>query len=254
MTEPPLRSSHVELFEPHRIRFVEGAGPRLSNEEQLAMNRVWDEAVQANSSLFDGPAVTCTRLDWEERTGTLVLSWARSTYRYRALRRVPGAPPVSSVFVCVLQAADDGGLLVGRMSSSTAAPGRWQLPGGSMEPPHHGQPLDVTALRDHAARELLEETGVDTAPSDLTLWLITRGEHGNIGFLFLAPSRPAELLHQRFAALVSSETALGHDPELDRIAVIHSENELAELAGPQVDYLDPVVRRYVETACSPTAL
>ncbi|MFD7235907.1 NUDIX domain-containing protein [Streptomyces syringium] len=251
MTEPPLRSSRVDLFEAHRIRFVEEAGPRLSAEERLAMNRVWDEAVQANPSLFDGPAVACTGLDREQQTGALVLSWARSTYRYRALRRVPGAPPVSSVFVCVLQAADDGGLLVGRMSSSTAAPGRWQLPGGSMEPPHHGQPLDVVALRDHAARELLEETGV-AAPSELTLWLITRGEHGNIGFVFLAPGRPAELLHQRFAALVSSETALGRDPELDRIALIHSETELAELTGPLVDYLDPVVRRYVETACSPT--
>ncbi|MBP2400578.1 NUDIX hydrolase [Streptomyces syringium] len=252
MTEPPLRSSRVDLFEAHRIRFVEGAGPRLSAADQLAMNRVWDEAVQANSSLFDGPAVACTGLNWEEQAGTLVLSWARSTYRCRALRRVPGAPSVSSVFVCVLQAADDGRLLVGRMSSSTAAPGRWQLPGGSMEPPHHGQPLDVAALRDHAARELLEETGVDTPPTDLTLWLITRGEHGNVGFVFLAPGRPAELLHERFAALVASETALGRDSELDRIALIRSGTELAELGGPRVDYLDPVVRRYVETACSPT--
>lgn len=228
---------------------MEGVGPRLSTEEQLAMNHVWAEAVQTNPSLFDGPTVACTGLDREERSGALVLSWARSTYRHRALRHVPGAPSMSSVFVCVLQAAEDGRLLVGRMSSSTAAPGRWQLPGGSMEPPHHGQPLDVAALRDHAARELLEETGVDTPPTDLILWLITRGEHENIGFVFLAPSRPAELLHQRFAALVSSDTALGRDPELDRIALIRSATELAELGGPQVDYLDPVVRRYVGT-CS----
>ncbi len=46
------------------------------------------------------------------------------------------------------------------------------------------------------------------------------------------------------ADLVASETALGRDPELDRIALVHSPAELARLSGPHVDYLEPVVRRY----------
>jgi 8-oxo-dGTP pyrophosphatase MutT (NUDIX family) len=106
------------------------------------------------------------------------------------------------------------------------------------------EPLDVAALRRHAARELVEETGIEMRPDDLTLWLVTRGESGNVGVLFFAPCRPASLLHERFAALVSSEIALGRDPELDQIALIRSQAELAGLGGSQVDYLQPVVRRY----------
>ncbi|MFF3460182.1 NUDIX hydrolase [Streptomyces sp. NPDC002730] len=246
MTEHLLQPSGVDLLHVHRLRFAEGAPSSLSPEERQAMNRVWDEAVQANPSLFDGPAVACTRLHWED-PGSLVIFWARATYRYRALRRVPGAPSVSSMFVCVVQPTDDGRLLVGRMSSSTAAPGRWQLPGGSIEPPPQGELLDLAALRSHAARELVEETGVDTPPEDLNLWLVTRGEHGNVGFLFQAPVRPAQLLHQRFAAQTASERTLGREPELDQIALVRSPAELAGLGNSHVDYLDPVVHRYAET-------
>ncbi|MFE0513510.1 hypothetical protein, partial [Streptomyces sp. NPDC058964] len=130
----PVGQASVELFDAPRLGFVEGVAPRLSAVHRLAMNRLWDEAVRANPSLFDGPAVAGLGLEQGERGG-LVLSWARTTYRYRTLRLVPGAPSVSSVFVSVAQPAEDGRLLVGRMSPSTAAPGRLQLPGGSMEPP-----------------------------------------------------------------------------------------------------------------------
>jgi 8-oxo-dGTP pyrophosphatase MutT (NUDIX family) len=75
-----------------------------------------------------------------------------------------------------LQPTDDGCLLVARGSSSTAAPGRWQLPGGSVEPPADHKPLDEATLRREAARELVEETRLDMRPDDLTLRLVTRGE------------------------------------------------------------------------------
>ena len=78
------------------------------------------------------------------------------------------------------------------------------------------------------------------------MWVVTRGENGSIGVLFLAPCRPAALLHDLFASLVSSETALGRESELDQIALIRSPAELVGLSGPQVDYLEPVVRRYTE--------
>lgn len=104
------------------------------------MNRIWDEAVARSPYLFDGPVVACTGLEWQEQE--LVLSWARATYRYRALRRIRGASGwlPSSLFVTILQPTDGGELAVGRGSVSTAAPGRWQLPGGSAEPPVKGDP------------------------------------------------------------------------------------------------------------------
>ncbi|WP_329453482.1 NUDIX hydrolase (plasmid) [Streptomyces sp. NBC_01724] len=247
MTKPLLHVSAAELFEVQGLRFVESALPELSVEHRLAMNRVWDETVEDNPSAFDGPAVACTGLDWEE-PGTLVLSWARATYRYRGLRRVSGAPSVSSVFVCVVQPTDDGSLVVGHMSSSTATPDRLQLPGGVLEPPLHGEPLDAAVLRSNAARELVEETGIDTPPQDLELWLVTRGASGSVGFVFLAPGCRTELVHGRFDALVSSEKALGREPELDQIMLVRSPAELANLGGTAVDYLEPVLRRYAGSA------
>ncbi|WP_420712534.1 NUDIX hydrolase [Streptomyces sp. CB00316] len=66
------------------------------------------------------------------------------------------------------------------MSPSTAAPGRWQLPGGSVEPPQDGAVLDESALAGQAARELAEELGSSAAAKDLRLWVVTRGENGSV--------------------------------------------------------------------------
>ncbi|WP_220447998.1 NUDIX hydrolase [Nonomuraea diastatica] len=236
MTQPLPRTPGVELLDVHRLSLVETAAPRLSPDERAAMNHLWEEAVLANPSLFDGPVVACASLGWEG-PHSLVVSWVRTTFRHHVLRRVMGSAAwLPSLFVAVVQPADDGRLLVGRMSRVTVAPGRWQLPGGSMEPPQGDEPLDVAALGRHAARELVEETGVDTSPEDLSLWLVTRGATGNVGVLFSAPSRPASFLRARFAALPAAE----EDPEFDRIALVRSP---AELGGPLVDYLEPIVRR-----------
>lgn len=245
MTEtlPPLG---VDLFDVHQLRLAEVDAPPVSPEDQLAWDRVWDKAVQANPNLFDGPAVACAGLEWEG-PHSLVLSWARVTYRHYALRWVPGATSwLPSLFVNVVQPTDDGCLLAARMSASTAAPGRWQLPGGSVESPEDHDVLDEAALRRHAARELAEETGIDTAPDDLTLWAVTRGEHRSIGLTYLAPRQLASVLRERFAAVAAAERALGREPELDQIALVRSPDELADLDGPHVDYLEPVVRRYTE--------
>ncbi|MET8945152.1 NUDIX hydrolase [Streptomyces sp. NPDC004542] len=240
MTEPPA----VELLPVRRVRLTETPPPALSPRERSAMDRAWREAVLANPALFDGPVAALTGLAVQEPLG-LVLSWTRATYRSRALRRVPGATAwLPSLFVSVAQPADDGRLLVGRTAPWTAAPGRWQLPGGIVEPPGPGEELDLAALRRHAARELAEETGADTVPDALALRLATRGRNGSVGVLFLAPPCPAPLLRERYADLAAAERAQGHDPEFDRITLIRSPDELSVLDGPRVDYLEPVVRHF----------
>ncbi|MFD1535591.1 NUDIX hydrolase [Nonomuraea guangzhouensis] len=248
MTEPLPRPREASLLEVRRLRLIEDAAPRVPPAERVAMDRLWEEAVQANPCLFDGPVAACAGLD-QDGPHSVVLTWARTTYRHRALRWVPGATSwLPSLFVAVAQpATDDGSLLVGRMSASTATPGRWQLPGGAVEPPAEGAGLDTAALRSHAARELAEETGLGTAPSDLSLWLVTRGENGSVGVVFLAPHQPTSLLRERFAALTSAEAAQGRDPELERIAFIRSPAEVAGLKDACVDYLAPLVRHYVNS-------
>jgi 8-oxo-dGTP pyrophosphatase MutT (NUDIX family) len=244
MSEPLLQRTGVELLDVRRLRLVEVVAPEVPPDERLAMDRVWDAAARTNPHLFDGPVVACPGLE-RDATGDLVLSWARTTYRRYALRRVPGATSVlPSLGAGVVQPTDDGRLLAGRMASWTSVPDRWQLPGGAVEPPDDDETFDLAALRRQAARELAEETGVDALPGDLSLWRIVRGVTGNVVVLFLAPSRPAALLHEQYAAFASAEAAAGRVPELDRITFVGSPAESAALDGPQVRFLEPVVRQY----------
>ncbi|MER5970523.1 NUDIX domain-containing protein [Streptomyces sp. NPDC002055] len=242
MTEtlPPVG---LDLFEVERLLLAEAAEPPLPPRDAEARDRVWDMAVRANPTLFDGPVVACGGLEW---TGprALRLSWVRVTYRHYALRRVPGATALPSLFVNVVQPTDDGRVLVARMSPSTAAPGRWQLPGGSVEPPQSGAALDESALAGQAARELVEELGSGATPGDLRLWVVTRGENGSVGLTYLAPALPDATLRADFTAAAAAEQAQGREPELDGIALVRSPDELAALSGPHADYLEPIVRRF----------
>jgi 8-oxo-dGTP pyrophosphatase MutT (NUDIX family) len=200
-------------------------------------------AVRANPTLFDGPVVACQGLE-PTGPGVLRLSWVRVTYRHYALRRVPGATALPSLFVNVVQPTDDGRVLAARMSASTAAPGRWQLPGGSVEPPPDGAVLNESALVGQAARELLEELGISAAAGDLKLWVVTRGENESVGLTYLAPALPEAVLRAGFAAAAEAERAQGRAPELDEMTLVRSPGELTGLTGPHADYLEPIVRRY----------
>ncbi|MFD9690779.1 NUDIX hydrolase [Kitasatospora sp. NPDC059146] len=232
----------VRVLDAAALLLVEAPVPALAAEHQAAVDRVWEKAVSAQPSLFDGPAVVCTAL---EADGPAVrLSWARTTYRRFALRRVPGAPLVSSVFVTVAQPVQDGRIVVGRMSASTAAPGRWQLPGGNVEPPLQDRVLDEGELRRQAAKELAEEVGFDTAPDGLVRLAVTVGEHGNVGVHYLAPPLPEQGLLGGYATLVDAEVAQGRAAELDQLALLACPGDLARLDGEHVDYLAPLLEHY----------
>ncbi|WAX80128.1 NUDIX domain-containing protein [Streptomyces sp. KMM 9044] len=233
----------VDLFDVERLLLTEAAEPPLPPQDAEARDRVWNMAVRANPALFDGPVVACGGLEWAD-SRVLRLSWVRVTYRHYALRRVSGATALPSLFVNVVQPTDDGRVLVARMSPSTATPGRWQLPGGSVEPPQGGAVLDEPALAGQAARELVEELGTGAAPEDLKLWVVTRGENGSVGLTYLAPALPEATLRADFTAAAAAECAQGREPELDDIALLRSPDELAVLTGPHADYLEPVVRRF----------
>ncbi|MGW3040359.1 NUDIX hydrolase [Kitasatospora sp. NPDC001159] len=244
MTEP--RPAAVRLLEPARLRLVETPPPPLPPADRAAMDHAWEKAASANPGLFDRPVVACTGLA-ADGPDTLVLHWARIRYRRFALRLVPGATArVSCLFAAVVQPADDGRILVGRMADPTAHPGRWCLPGGSVEPPPDGEPLDPCALRRRAAAELAEETGVLARPEELAMWLLVQGEHGNLGVLHLAPHRPARELYERPAELSAAHQTRGAVAEFDRIALVGTAAEAAALPGPRVDYLGPVLCRLAE--------
>ncbi|WP_331731312.1 NUDIX hydrolase [Kitasatospora sp. NBC_01300] len=231
----------VEFFDAPHLDLVEVAAPALSAAERLGMDRIWARDAARNPALFDGPVIACTALE-RSTLGKLVLSWAPVSYRYRALRQVSAAWKPSAVFVTVLQPVTGGGLVVGRESASTAHPGRWQIPGGSVEPPPAGQPLDLDSLRQHAARELAEEVGPKVEADTLKLWAVSRGEHGNVGIHFVSQPLPEDLVRRHHRELLSS-LGDGVEPELEQIEIVESEQQLAAL-GRTVDYLAPLLGRW----------
>ncbi|MGH1553366.1 NUDIX hydrolase [Streptomyces sp. L7] len=233
----------------HRLRLVESAAPRLTPEERLAMNRAWDDLVRVNLELLRraGRGVRGSGTGGPVRPGRVLGQNDVPTFRpcdaspATPRRCRPSSPPV-------LQPADDGRLLVGRMSNSTAAPDVGNCRADPSNSSGRGRPPDSPrALRRHAARELAEEAGIDTPPEDLTYWNVTRAGNGSIGVLFRAPSLPEARLRERFEEVVAAETAQGREPELNRIALIASTAQLPDLAGPHADYLEPIVRRYAES-------
>ncbi|MFJ6054692.1 NUDIX hydrolase [Streptomyces sp. NPDC092307] len=205
------------------------------------MDRMWAEATAANPTLFDGPVVVCADLS-RHGANDLVLTWYRATYRLYILRSdAEYGVRAPSVFVSVAQSTHDGRLLVGRMASHTSTPGRWQLPGGTMEPPPYGALLDTDGLRRHAARELAEEVGLAVPADELKLWAVTRSNLGNVGFHFWAAPSTPEVIQGRYEALVRAELAEGGLPELDRLRLIRCQSDLPDLGSSVADYLQVLV-------------
>src|SRR4051794_30038816 len=79
-----LSDPAVELLGVPDIHLVETTPPELTGAQRAAMNRRWEEMTSANPTLFDGPVVVCTRVEWTD-PGTMVLSWCRTTYRLLVL-------------------------------------------------------------------------------------------------------------------------------------------------------------------------
>ncbi|MET8504846.1 NUDIX hydrolase [Streptomyces sp. NPDC004787] len=233
---------------PGRIDFVECPPPPLSAEERRAVDLHWAAVTAANPAAFDGPVVASLGLD-RPAPGRTALRWARMSYRHRALRELRPAEAVpGSVYVTVLQPTEEG-LVLGRGAHTTAAPGRWGLPGGSAEPPAAGSPLELSLLRRHAAVELAEEVGLTVQESALRLWGLTRGVcFGSVGFHFLAPEAPAARVRRCHAALVKEERARGQVPELDVVAftgpAAGARPSGPAVSGPYADYLPQLLARY----------
>ncbi|WP_051804602.1 NUDIX hydrolase [Streptomyces griseus] len=229
------------------ITFAAHPPPVLTLRERAEVDRLWQETRAGNPAAFDGPVATALGVD-RPRPGSLVVRWAPTTYRMRALRRLwPSDRVPGSLYVTALVPTGSG-VLIGRGSPGTARPGHWTLPGGTVEPPPPGEGLDIAGLRRHAVRELSEETGMRVPAGDLRLWALTRSRRfGSLGFHFACPAVSESLVRRRHANLTGTRAAPATEPppELDALAFVASPGEATDL-GPTADYLPQLLGRHFD--------
>ncbi|MFD3565885.1 NUDIX hydrolase [Streptomyces sp. NPDC058667] len=230
-------------FLAYDVAFVQDTPPALTPWERSEVDRLWVQTRALTPETFDGPLAVTLGVD-SVGSDAPVVRWAAMTYRDRALRRLwPAERVPGSLFVTVLLPTESG-LVVGRGSPTTAAPGRWTLPGGAAEPPPSGAPLDIEVLRRHAARELAEEIGIHVDDKTLRLWALTRGNRfGSLGFHFLCPRTSSALVRGLHSEQSVAQVGHGVTPELDEIDFVPSPIMVSRL-GPTADYLPQVVDRY----------
>jgi ADP-ribose pyrophosphatase YjhB (NUDIX family) len=225
----------VLIMAPGAVTYAEVAPPAVNKTDQIAADRLFDDAMENNDGLFDGPVVLCNKIaGWN--TDDMIVYWSRASYRVFALRRFDY--DISSIFVTVLLPAARGGFVVARASSSTVQAGLWQLPGGSVMPPFPGRPLDMEYLAEEAARELLEETGLFRPARALRPWVFSRADHGNLGVCFISSE-----VGRHDIDTMNHHLSTTSDGELTDIELVRSTTDL-QLLGYQVDYLGDYAQHF----------
>ncbi|MEO7194979.1 MAG: NUDIX hydrolase [Pseudonocardiaceae bacterium] len=222
----------------------------------MEIDSLWKARASANPRLFDGPILAARSVDWDGARCTV--RWSRASYAQYLWRYGPEEVVqcrfARALFVSVLAQTADGQVLLGRMAPDTSTPGRVQLPGGNVRPPDEGAPLTAHAVREHAVRELAEETGVELAPSAASLWAVKDlGAFGDVGIMLRADVPAAGLAHQTFQRHLQGLAAAGQTPEFTcllsvrrsdgplRGQVAHPGLPLLEALSPHVDYLPAVL-------------
>ncbi len=112
-----------------------------------------------------------------------------------------GTPAIPAATVVLLRDAPEPRVLMLHKTSKIAFGGMWVFPGGRIDPEDHPEDGDPdVAARNAAARETLEEAGIESRPED---------------FLFFSHWTPPAMTPKRFATWFFAARADSHDVSID---------------------------------------
>ena len=147
-------------------------------------------------------------------------------------------PDVFNVFAMAAVRGADGGYLLGEMGDHTASAGFLYFPCGTPDPKDVADGL--LDLGGSAARELLEETGINVATlSARPGWSLVRERN----FIALIKSFTAAEKAEHLRARVMRYLASGAPPELSDICIVRDRGDLtAEIPAFVIAFLESVWR------------
>ena len=116
-------------------------------------------------------------------------------------QREGGTPAIPAATVILLRDDPNPQVLMLHKTSKIAFGGMWVFPGGRIDPEDHPQDGDLDiAARNAAARETMEEAGIDSSPED---------------FVFFSHWPPPPSTPKRFATWFFAARAGSHDVSID---------------------------------------
>ena len=185
-----------------------------ARDNAQAIAGTWRDRTAASPAIFDGPVLlscACAIADGTCRIDLFETPFSHFI-AYRDGGRFDGR--VANAFAAIVPWTEDGAVLVGEMGPHTANAGRLYFPCGTPDRDDlRGTRVDLAGS---AARELLEETGLDLPEDAAAEWLLLDGE-GRLAFL--RPVRfpgSAAALSERVRAHLAREA----EPELAGIRIV----------------------------------
>lgn len=203
---------------------------QFTNERcgEIATN--WQGLVSKNPTLFDGRVMMGHQFRFEKSEGgSFISAHFETSFSAFCAWRDFGFPEsgVRDVFSMYALRSADGAFLLGEMAAHTANAGKVYFPTGIPDPDdvEDGR-VDFAAS---AARELLEETGLDmgNATVDPVWSIVSCGPH-------IACMRPATLdaSADEISARVADFLAIEQGPELVRMRAIRTMSDVGAINAP----------------------
>ncbi|UAC48059.1 hypothetical protein K6959_15970 [Bacillus aquiflavi] len=214
----------------------------------------WDEQKKQNSSLHNGVVFTITNM--KRTPKELSVTVAKSDYKHYlyTINNKNCEYPCKVIYACAAVITKDRHLVIGRMNTQTSTPGRLQFPGGGIdETDLKGTILD---LQGNMNKEIKEEIGINIHSPSVRSFSPKFLKHGGahdfwvIIFEMLIEYTVGEL-KTSFSNHNKRLTKLGIQPEFAEILFVplhidKIEPFIKHEQSPKVDYLLPILLKYVE--------
>lgn len=214
----------------------------------------WDDQIKLNPHLRNGEVFTITEI--KKTTEKLQVTVVKTDYKHYlyTIRQEACAFPCKVIFTCVAVITNDNHIAFGRMNEYTSSPGRLQFTGGGLDE----SDLDglVFGLEKSIGKELGEEMGlrIDSpyTKSFSPKFVKNKGTFDFWAIMFeLKVDYSAEQLHTLFEKHNQSLMEKGEQPEFDEFLFVPLNKKSVDVffqnnPSPKEDYLEPVLRKYVE--------